>query len=173
MRRSYVAADILAVIQACFTTAIGDRCREYRFAQTRGIPPADCNSVSASWMDRDVSSFGDCDPGEGVQSCGEWNATHGLRIALTRVCMGPDQQPAFAWELEDAEAQCFMDDLDLLEECIQCTDWTEVKNTNSLYSLRYDGTTLDIESTGGGYSAYIELTLVAAECCTPPEPVEP
>lgn len=168
MRRSQVSIDILNAIQACFNASIGDRCREYVFARTRGIPPADCPSITASWMDRDASSFGDCDPGEGLEMCGEWNATHGLRIALTRVCMGPDQQPAFDWALEDAETACFMDDLDLLEECIQCTDWTQVKRDNALYSLRYDGTTLDIESDGGGYSAYIELTLVAAECCPTP-----
>lgn len=168
MIRSQVSSDILGTIQACFNASIGDRCREYVFARTRGIPPADCNSITASWMDRGVSSFGDCDPGEGLDRCGEWNATHGLRIALTRVCMGPDQEPAFNWALEDAETACFMDDLDLLEECLQCTDWTQVKTDNSLYSLRYDGTTLDIESDGGGYSAYIELTLVAAECCPAP-----
>lgn len=173
MKRSYVAADILAQIQSCFTAAIGARCREYVFARTRGIPPADCNSISASWMDRGVSVFGDCDPGEGLESCGEWNTTHGLRIAITRVCVGPDQQPGFGWDLEDTAAVCFMDDLDILEECIQCSDWTNVKRANSLYSLRYDGTTLDIESEGGGYSAYVELTMVAGECCTPPVVPDP
>jgi len=171
MKRSHAAKDILDAVQACFLVELGQaRCLEYRFARTRGIPPADCNSVTVSWMDRGVSQFADC--AQLGSDCGEWDATHGLRIVITNICMGPDQTPDFPWDLEDAAAACFMDDLDLLEECVQCMDWSQIRADHSLAEMRYEGTTLDIETDGGGYSAYIELTLVAAECCslTPPGP---
>lgn len=171
MIRSQVDSDVLQQIRACVMAQIGDRCREYRFARTRGIPPADCNSITVSWMDRARSQFGDCET-LGAD-CGEWNATLGLRVVLTRVCIGPDQAPEFNWDLEDAEAACFNNDLDVLEECIQCSDWSQLRADHSI-ELSYVGTTHDIETEGGGYSAYVELTVVAAECCSiEPVPVEP
>lgn len=164
MQRSHVAKDILDVIEACLIAKIGDRCREYVFGRTRGIPPADCNSVSVSWMDRgQAATFSDC---KGPTPCDGWDPTLGLRIALTRVCLGPDQQPIFNWELEDAAAACFDDDLDIIEDCINCADWTQVYNDHFLDSIAYVGTTHDVEAEGGGYSAYIELTITARECCS-------
>lgn len=162
MRRSHVAKDILDALYLCMSGVIGDRCREYVWARTRGVPPADCNSITASWMDREQHNFGDC---ENVGECREWDALLGLRIVLTRVCMGPDQQPSFAWELEDAAAACFDDDLDLIEECLNCMDWTTIMQSHGI-DVIYAGTTNDIEAEGGGYSAYIELTIRARECCT-------
>jgi hypothetical protein len=158
MKRSAVTADILTAIQACF----GARCQDYIFSRSRGIPPADCNSIAASWVDRTVAHFADCDT---PAPCEDWQATHGLRIVITNICAGPDAQETFDWRSEDAAAACFEDDVDLLETCIQCGDWTQLYNDHFLTALRYDGTTFDVESEGGGFSAYIEITLVAGECC--------
>lgn len=173
MKRSHVAQDILDAIQACFNAQLPpERCQEYNFFQSRGLPPADCNSISVSWMDAGDSRFGDCEI-MGI-NCNEWNSTRGLRIALTRICMGPDQSEEFDWRLEHEETVCFNDHLDLLEECIKCMDWTQLVRDHSLIVLSYAGTTHDVESDGGGYSAYIELTIVAGECCSiapvPPGP---
>lgn len=158
MQRSAVTADILTAIQAC----MGARCQDYVFSRTRGIPPADCNSIAASWVDRTVASFGDCLPHAG---CSEWDSTHGLRIVVTNICVAPDAQERFDWRAEDAAAACFDDDIDLIEECLQCADWSQLAADHSITSIRYDGTTYDVESEGGGFSAYLELTIVAAECC--------
>lgn len=178
MKRSHVAKDILDAVQACMVANMpAERCHEYVFARTRGIPPADCNSITVSWMDAADNSFADCRL-MGVDGCGrEWDTTRGIRIVLTRVCMGPDQSESFDWQREDAEAACFDDDLDLLEECVKCMDWSQLVRDHSLTELFYAGTTHDVESDGGGYSAYIELTVVAAECCSiapvPPTPLVP
>lgn len=149
-----------------------ERCQEYVYARSRGIPPADCNSITVSWMDAADNRFGDCEI-MGID-CNSWDTTKGLRIVLTRVCMGADQAESFDWRIEDAEAACFDDDLDLLEECVKCMDWSQLVRDHALSGLSYVGTTHDVETEGGGFSAYIELTIVAAECCTiaptPPGP---
>lgn len=156
MRRSQAAADILAQLQAC----MGPLCQQYVFSRTRGVPPADCNSVTVQWIDRSKRSFADCE-----DDCREWQAAFGMRITLTRVCMGPDQEPAFDWSLEDAESACFDDHLEILEDCVDCGDWSQVKIDHSLEAIRYENTEYDIEANGGAFSAYIELTLIASECC--------
>lgn len=162
MNRASLASDVLTQIQVC----LQERCSDYVFARTRGVPPADCNSITTQWIDRGIQSWNEqCDDGQG---CGKWQGAYGMRITLTRICMGPDQEESFNWTLEDAEAACFDNDLELLEDCVQCGDWSELKSTHALERFRYDGTTHDIESDGGGYSAYIEITLVASECCAPP-----
>lgn len=160
MMRSAVARDLLDRIKAC----LGDDCQDYVFARTRGVPPADCNSITTSWIDRSVDKFEDCESPQ-ADCRAQWNAVHGLRITLTRVCAGPDAAEVFDWAREDGEAACFDDLVDLVEECVQCGDYSQLVVDHSLYTIRYDTTTFDVESSGGGYSAYIELTLVAAECC--------
>ncbi len=79
--------------------------------------------------------------------------------------MGPDGKPTFDWRLEDAAAACFEDDVDLVEECIQCSDWTQLGADHFIERFVYAGTTFDIETEGGGYSAYIEIDITAGECC--------
>lgn len=162
MRRSHVAKDVLDALFACMTAQLGDRCREYVWARTRGVPPADCNSITVSWMDREQGTFGDC---EQLGECREWDAVFGLRVVLTRICMGPDQSLEFDWSLEDAASACFDDDLDLIEECLNCMDWSLIRSTHGV-DVTYAGTTNDIETEGGGYSAYIELIVKARECCS-------
>jgi hypothetical protein len=164
VQRSAVASDILAKIEAC----LGDECRDYVFARTRGIPPADCNSITTSWVDRSIDKFTDCESPNPDICRAEWDAIHGLRVTLTRICAGPDAQPVFDWAREDGEAACFDDLVDLVEECVQCQDWQQFITDHSIYGVRYDSTTYDVEAEGGAFSAYIELTIQAAECCPAP-----
>jgi hypothetical protein len=157
--RSAIASDVLEQLKACLGP---DLCQQYVWARTRGVPPADCNSITTQWIDRGSTAFADeCDDG----SCGDFQSTLGFRVTLTRVCMGPDQEQVFDWSLEDAEAACFDDHLELLEDCVQCGDWSLLRQTHHLERFRYVETNHDIESDGGGFSAYIEITIVAAECC--------
>lgn len=85
--------------------------------------------------------------------------------ARSRICVGPDSSPAFDWNGDDAAAACFDDDLDALEDCINCGDWSQLMADHFIERIAYVGTTHDVESEGGGYSAYVELTIVAGECC--------
>jgi hypothetical protein len=71
----------------------------------------------------------------------------------------------FNWAREDGEAACFDDHVDAIEECLMCADFGQFTIDHSIYTIQYDTTTFDVESEGGGYSAYIELTIKAAECC--------
>jgi hypothetical protein len=161
VKRSAVASDILALIRAC----LGDDCREYVFARTRGVPPADCNSITTSWIDRSVEKFTDCESPNPDICRREWDALLGMRITITRICMGPDGGEQFNWAREDGEAACFDDHVDAIEECLMCADFGQFTIDHSIYTIQYDTTTFDVESEGGGYSAYIELTIKAAECC--------
>lgn len=158
MIRSQVAADILAAIQAC----LGARCGDYVFLRSRGVPPADCNSISASWITRTTKPFEDCG---GPEPCASWAATNTLRIAITSICMGPDGQPTFDFALEDTVAACFDDDVDLIESCLSCTDWTQFYADHGIESMLYVDTTYDVMSEGGGFTAYIQLRITAGECC--------
>lgn len=154
MVRSAVAADILTIIAGC----LGPQCR-FKIARTRGIVPAVCPSITTSWIDRSSAGFGDCD-GE----C-DINSALGLRITITDICMGPDSAEDFDFDAEDAAAVCFDNEVDAIEACLQCADYTQMRIDHQLYSVKYDNTTFDVESEGGAYSAYIELTIRAAECC--------
>lgn len=158
MSRSAIAADVLEQLKVCMGPEL---CQQYVWARTRGVPPADCNSVTTQWIDRASTSFADECAGDGC----EFQSTLGFRVTLTRICMGPDQEPVFDWGLEDAEAACFDDHLEVLEDCVQCGDWSQLKIDHALERFRYVETNHDIESDGGGFSAYIEITIVAAECC--------
>lgn len=166
MRRSAVASDILDRIRAC----LGDECQDYKIFRTRGIPPAECDSITASWIDRSIEKFSECESPNPEVCQQEWDAVHGLRITLTKVCVGPDSQAEFDWIGEDAASACFDDLVDLVEECLHCQDWEQFVADHSIYGVRYDSTTYDVESDGGAFSAYIELTIQAAECCPTPGP---
>lgn len=167
MQRSHLAADVLTILRNC----LGDRCQHYKFARTRGIPPAECPSITTSWVDRTEAIFGDCDSPNPAY-CDDTQETVGLRIAITDVCMGPDSAEQFDWDAEDAIAACFDDDVQAVEDCIRCRPdqaaWAALYRDHGINSIGYEGTTYDVEADGGGYSAYIELTIVAQACCTGP-----
>lgn len=160
MQRSHVASDVLDLLRDC----LGARCQHYVFARSRGIPPAECPSIATSWVDRTSTPFGDCNGGWGDCDSTE---TVGLRIAITDICVGPDAAATFDWAAEDAIAACFDNDVQVLERCIECggPGWQQLYRDHGLDTVAYEGTTYDVESDGGGYSAYIELTIVAKVCC--------
>lgn len=159
MQRSLVAADILQQIMDCMGAAL---CGQYEFARTRGLPPAECNSITASWIQREIELFEDCS--DGKPPCGAFVAYPTLRIVLTRICMGPDASGSFNWQLEDAEAACFDDHLEIVEQCITCSDWSQLRADHKV-TLACRRTEHDVESEGGGFSAYIEIDMRADECC--------
>jgi hypothetical protein len=163
VNRSQVAQDVLDAIRAC-NPAI---CDEYRLLRSRGLPPADCNSIATSWVRRDVEylEFSDCE-GEDCNEDLMWDAIHELRVTITRICMGPDGQPAWDTSLEDDAAVCFDDDLDELETCLQCTDWTQLRIDHALDSFKVGETIHDLESDGGAFSAHVTIVLKARECCS-------
>lgn len=88
-----------------------------------------------------------------------------MRIVVTNICIGPDAQQAFDWRNEDAAAACFDADVEIVESCIQCTDWSQLGIDHSISSVTYLSTSYDVESEGGGFSAYIDVRIVAEECC--------
>lgn len=160
MQRSAFASDVLDLIRAC----LGERCRHYAIGRARGIPPAVCPSITTSWVDRTEAVFGDC---QGPYRDCDVQETVGLRIVITDICMGPDAAEQFDWAAEDAAAACFDDDVQVIEDCIRCSDWTQIFRDHGLNSIAYEGTTYDVEADGGGYSAYIEITPVAQVCPCP------
>lgn len=165
MQRSHLAKDILDSLKACMLAQWpAGRCEQFQFGRSRGIAPADCDSITISFIDETADDFADCKVIG--RSCEEpWIETTRLRIILTEVCMGPDQKPMFDWALEDEVAACFSDDFDLLKKCVRCTDWETLVSDHNLNTFQMSSISYDVESEGGGYSAYIEITATSNECC--------
>lgn len=160
MNRSDVAADILDGIAECLGP---ERCRDYQMLRSRGVPPADCNSIATSWTDKTTDLFSDCAPKSAP--CEPRRVSHGMRLTITSICIGPDGEPTFDMDKEDAAAECFDNDVDTIERCIECGDWSTLYAEHFLESLTYEATSYDVEAEGGAYSATITLRIVATECC--------
>ena len=156
MIRNSVAADILAQIQAC----LPDTC-SYKLFRSRGLPPADCNTIAFAWSDRHPESEQGC---RGMTPC-DRVVDQRFTLVLTKCCDGIDGHDFFPTQLEDDETVCFENDLQLLEECIECGDWSQLGLDHGINSIELESTRRDNETEGGCMTAYLTVLIVANECC--------
>lgn len=164
MNRASVASDILDAIRAC----LGEGCR-YKIVRSRGrVPAENCDSLAAYWGDRDFEPFSDC---EDLVPCTEGTDIDVLNILLTKICVGPDGDINFNWDLEDETAACFWNDLETIENCIRCGDFTDLES-QGVTGVSYSGTEIDDEARGGAYDAVIKITITSKFCCPVVELVE-
>lgn len=156
MNRAQVAADIAAQIEACF----GGECI-YRIFRARAVPPAECDSIALVWGQRTAKPENQCLT---LRPC-DREVTQDLQIVLTKCCVGIDAEENFDIAGEDHETICFEDDLQILEECIECTDWSQLGLDHDLQSLRLVATERDPMVEGGCVSAYLTVEIIYCESC--------
>lgn len=155
MNRFELASDLRDVVRAC----LGADC-EYKLVVTRGEPTVECNLIAFWHGDQGVDQFGDCG-----DDC-DPRHTSSILVKVARVCMAPGGDIDMDYEADEAEAQCFYADLEVVECCLADSD--------SLRQLRLDHDLERVERVrtriapavrGGVYEANIELRLVGDTCC--------
>lgn len=159
MNRSDAAFDVLDVIQSC----LPDFC-SYVLFRSRGVPPAECDSIAAYWGSRRSSPEIDC---EGLSPC-SLIIKQDLDIAITKCCAEPDaggDRGEFDFAAEDAESVCFERDLQIIEDCLECHDWTQFGIDHAVQSVTLRSVDRDNNTAGGCFSAYLRLELVYTKCC--------
>lgn len=155
----YDAANaLLTEIRACMG---GESC-PYQLFVSRGMPPADCNSIVARYDGgrRNDRESNDCD------SVFEEE----IVVTLTKCCVTPDIQTNWNPVLEDAEAKCFYDDLALLRQCLICNGMTALEPYVDGCKPYVTATVLDPMSEGGCFSGSIVIRFRNVDCCPAPPP---
>lgn len=155
MIRSETSADILAAIITC----LGQSC-SYQVIQSRGIFPAECDSIVAVWGDSSNLIPDDCGSGP----C-ETFRSHKLMLVLTKCCSGIDAQINLDSTQESDESICFYRDVEIIEKCIICTDFSQLLFDNGLSNLYLSGTRFDPTVHGGCMTAYIDIVINETFCC--------
>jgi hypothetical protein len=86
-----------------------------------------------------------------------------IAVSITRCCA--NEQIDFDPALEDSEAKCFLDDAELLLQCIHCNAKTALEP----WIVGCNPVILDIqfddEAEGGCYSATIRIEIPKDVCC--------
>lgn len=156
MIRNDVAADILAQIQGC----LPDYC-SYKLLRSRGLPPADCNTIALAWGNRIPVSETGC---IGLLPC-DRVVEQSFTLVLTRCCDGLDSRESFSTDDEDDETVCFERDVQIVEECLECGDWSQLGVDHGINSLVLESTRRDSETEGGCMTAYLGVVISSNECC--------
>jgi len=158
VNRYELAADILTQIQAC----LGADCT-YALIRSRGVPPAECDSIIVTFADAIPYWDADCFPNACVD-----HQDHTMRVVLTRQCLLPDVDETFNFAAEDAEVQCFWRDLETLERCLDCSDLSQVYLDNGVTRIQRLRTQIDATTLGGAHSATLTFRVVENYCCPAP-----
>lgn len=154
MNRAAVGADIIAALIACF----GSTC-EYQFVQARSSIPAECNTISLVWGRKRNEYEDDC----GFTSC-DRQVTTDLSITITRCCVTSDAGLQFNIAAEENETLCFLRDLEVLENCIECTNWRQLSIDHAIDRISLSDTTPGT-TRGGCMDATLSVRIVSTECC--------
>ena len=141
-------------------TCMGGTACEYAVYVTRGMPSADCNSI-AVWYGG--SSISDRDSSE----CEVWFDSL-VNITITRCCMMPDAEAEYDPARENAEAQCFLEDLTSLRNCLYCNATPIMEPYMDGCSAQISSVEVDTEAEGGCYSATVTFNVLERDCCPPP-----
>lgn len=147
-----VLRDLLDQIVTC----LGDPC-PYQVLVSRGMPPADCSSIAA-WYG---GSRRDRDSAECATDLYETS----LSFTVTHCCITPDQGVGFDFEREEIEAECFLENLMAIRECLACEATAVVGSRMTGCGALVSSVSVDPEPRGGCYSATIRVDIVESECC--------
>lgn len=156
MNLSDVAADIAAQIESCFSGIC-----DYDVFRARATPPADCNTIALVWGDRSEIRESDCARLEPCSSI----VTQDLSISITKCCLKPDTGDGFDFAAEDHEEVCFENDLQILVDCIRCTDWTQLGLDHGIDGFVLETIRRDGSVEGGCFTAYLNTVVTYNECC--------
>lgn len=142
--------NLLDQIQEC----MDDSDCKYKTFVSLGEPPADCDSIAA-WLEE--SSRNDVSP-----ECKTTLLDTTIKVMITQCCVAADAELEFDPAKEQKDAECFLNDLDLLRQCINCS---LESNDGLSCNLTLSRISTDVEKMGGCYSATLELEMTEQECC--------
>jgi hypothetical protein len=148
--------QILSDLKDCIQTCFDQSDCNYQFLVSLGFPPADCSTI-AVWLDSSARSRGD-----NPDCCTDIYDTQ-INITITRCCMSADGQIDYNPTVEEQDAQCFLDDLCKLRNCLGCNG-CELQDHTISCGLVVNRVELDRTKQGGCYSATISTTIVE-NCC--------
>lgn len=139
---------LLDQIEVCFTGC------EYDTFVSMGIPPAVCNSIAAYF-------------GEAIRSGTDSSecilvTDDTFYITITRCCAESEE---FNSAAEEAEAKCFLEDLELLMQCLHCNIAAVMDPFTDDCSPIIDSIIADRVREGGCYSATITISFAQVNCC--------
>lgn len=157
MNRAAVAADIIDALRLC----LGEGC-SYELTRSRGDLPAECNTISLSWLPRRQEFFSDCGS---LADCDDATSVDQLQILVTRCCAGIDGQVKLDLAAEDREEACFWDDIETIETCLNCLDLNELRADHNIQVFKLISTTPDTTVRGGCYSARLRVEIRSMLCC--------
>lgn len=143
-------------------TCMGGNACEYAVHVSRGMPSADCNSI-AVWYGG--SSKSDSDSSD----CETWFDSF-VNVTITRCCMQPDAEEVYDPARENSEAQCFLEDLTSLRNCLYCNATAIMDPFVDGCSAQIANIDVDNEAEGGCYSSTITFSVLERDCCPPPAP---
>lgn len=155
--------DIFAALRALLDQieeCLVDPCPYVTFV-SRGLPPADCSSIAA-W-------YGSSRRARDNQDCSTLLYDTTLNITVTHCCITPDGEVAFDFAREEIEAQCFLENLMAIRECLSCNSSEVLAPYRLSCGALVENVSADLEARGGCYSATLSLSLLEEDCC--PEPV--
>lgn len=155
MNRFALLQDVKTRILAC----LGPDCT-YKVAITRGRPPHECNQIGI-WLGSDVA--------DAFEDCGDLNCDvehlFSITIELVRICAAPQASANFDFDREEAETECFLNDLDEIQCCLTDQSWNQVRRDHLITKISNPRTPIAQTTQGGAYWAQIVLEVEMSECC--------
>lgn len=154
-----VARDLLDQIDRCFGTC------DYITHVSRSRPPADCDTIAA-WMDLS-QSITQNSPVAGVTGTTIYKET--LGFTLTRCCV---RDPSMALDqlllLEQADAQCFYRDVQIMRDCLACCAPAILRANYNVDCHGDAASMVQFEGESGGCAqATVFVSWKQAVCCAP------
>lgn len=149
-----ISALILSEIQLCLV----DNTCKYDYFVSMGEPPADCSSISTYYLGSNIID-------KNANPCIKTRIDK-FEVMITRCCM--EQNPNFDPVVEDRNAKCFLDDYEIILDCLVCNinDALAQYNINcKLNNVRGSGT--DRAPMGGCYSGSINIEIERFIGCCP------
>ncbi len=156
MDRYALLADLLITAADCVGNPING-C-QYDIFVSAGQPPADCTHIAAFWTGSSLMP--------GSQKC-LMKVRESFAISLNRCCLS-NVGETFDPGLEDADAQCFLNDFGTLFECLLC----EASNVISTYvktgqDVNVSVAQPDSSADGNCYGGIIEISFIRHQPCCP------
>jgi len=147
--------DALSALRDSIKECVDLSC-EYRFIVSLGQVPEECNLIAFYLKDsRRAKESSECDTIFDTS----------FVVSITRCCYGIDGQLTWNIDQEEQEAQCFLNDLNVLRECLACTSAEVLAPYTMACSPIIEDITTEAMREGGCYTAYIEMSFAEQQCC--------
>lgn len=162
-----MAATILDVVDAVrmgLDDCLAPECR-YQILSTMGDPPAECNLI-AVYPDLSTRSTSSA----ASNRCRS-TRIETIKIVLNHECQAIDGGIEWDFQREHDEMRCLLDDVQRIEECLQCNliDWLKPHVHCSPDETFVAEVDFDQMRVGGSYRVTWAIRLQRGVCCPPEE----